>query len=334
MIQIIDEGLHPIGPERHWQESWYFNWSDPRHRTIGVTRIGFRYHPNQIDALVFTIRDGKPEFSYPALNVRPGRPWSEWKPEDGLRVRRLEYRMLEPHKRWQLTLDGPSRFDLEWEAFTPPFDYRAAAGEGPPEISHEHFEQSGRVRGTTTLKGRTLEIDGWGQRDKSWGVRDWDNIVGWTWISVQFGEDFSFNTWQAPRPLGPARRFGKRPVDEANPYFGGFVYYAGANHPVERLDTELRWGNRGRQEPSGVRLRIEAGGRTFEIEGNSYGIFPLAKNGLWMYEGYTEFSAQVDGKRREGGVGVIEYTFHVGRLGYLPRAGEIASTIAAILKKP
>jgi hypothetical protein len=329
MIQAQDEGLHPIGAETHWQESWYFNWADLRYRTLGVARIGFRFHQNEIDALVFTLRDGKPEFAYPAVNVAPERPWEDYKPETGIRVRDLNFLMIEPHKRWRLTLEGRNSFDLEWEAFTPAFDYAASTGEGPPEISNEHFEQSGRVRGRTRFKGRTLEIDGYGQRDKSWGVRDWDNIVGWTWISVQFGEDFSFNSWQAPRPLGPAPRFGKRKVDSDNPYFGGFVFYQGQNHAIENLHTKLHWGKR-KYEPVGVTMEIHAGGHKFSVEGRSFGVFPMAKNGLWIYESYTEFTASINGKHLNAGVGVIEHTFHVGRAGYLLRAPEIAGTLRSV----
>lgn len=332
MIQPFDENLHPVGSEKHWQESWYFNWGDLRHNLLGVTRIGFRFAANEIDGLVFTIRNGRPEFAYPALNVAPMRPWEQYSPADGIGVRRLRFRMLEPLKHWRLELSGKDSFELEWQAFTPAYDYAASVGEGPPEIASAHFEQSGRVLGRTHLRGKTLDINGYGQRDKSWGVRDWANIVGWTWISAQFGEDYSFNAWFAPRPLGPAKRFGKRPVDESRPYQAGFVFADGVNHPIERIEIEWKWGAR-RNEPAGARLRLHTRGGRYDFDIVCHGVFPMAKNGLWIYEAYATLQGRLHGVERTG-VGVVEHTFHVGRLGYLGRAGEVAQTIRSVYGAP
>lgn len=329
MIEPFDENLHPVGRAEHWQESWYFNWADPRHRVLGVTRIGFRFAQRQIDGLVFTIRDGRPEFAYPALNVRPDKPWDAYAPGDGIGVRRLNFRMVDPLRHWRLELTGRDAFELEWHAFTPAFDYAKAVGEGPPEIASDHFEQSGRVFGRTKIRGTTLKIDGFGQRDKSWGVRDWAQIVGWTWISAQFGEDYSFNAWLAPRPTGGAGLLGRRPIDEKNPYQGGFVHVDGVNHPIEKIDIDWRWGRRP-QEPAGARLTLHTRGAAHVFDIDCFGVFPMAKAGLWIYEAYASLRGTLHGAPRTG-VGVVEHTFHVGRLGYLKRAGEIASTLGAVL---
>lgn len=327
MIQPFDENLHPVGPEKHWQESWYFNWADPRHRVLGVTRIGFRFAANEIDGLVFTIRNGRPEFAYPAINAVPTRPWDQFSPADGIGVRRLRYRMIEPLKHWRLELSGKDSIELEWQAFTPAYDY-AAGGEAPPEIANAHFEQSGRVLGRTHLHGKTLQINGYGQRDKSWGVRDWSTIVGWTWISAQFGEDYSFNAWFAPRAVGPVKRFGKRKIDAAKPYQNGFVHIDGVNHPIERIEIDWRWGARPNQ-PAGARLRLHTRGGRHDFDIACQGVFPLAKSGMWLYELYATVQGRLHGIDRTG-IGIVEHAFHVGRLGYLRRAGEIAGTLKSV----
>ena len=43
------------------------------------------------------------------------------------------------------------------------------------------------MRGTVTIDGETLEVDGHGQRDHSWGVRDWW-AFGWCWCSLRLDD--------------------------------------------------------------------------------------------------------------------------------------------------
>jgi hypothetical protein len=58
-----------------------------------------------------------------------------------------------------------------------------------------HFEQSGRVTGWTRFGiergAERHEIDALGQRDKSWGVRDWARLEGWNWLAGHPGRDRS-----------------------------------------------------------------------------------------------------------------------------------------------
>ena len=312
MIHPQDEELHDIGPGKYWQESFYFNWADPGHACFGVARIGYRFHENQIDGLVFTIRDGRPDFAYPAVNLRHRGDWKDLKVKNELSARGLKFLMQEPLKTWRILLTGKHFIDLEWKAFTPAFDYSETVGHGPPEIAGSHFEQSGTVRGVTRLKGVEREVSGLGQRDKSWGVRDWAHAEGWDWITVQFGEDFSFNAWVAPYK-------GSR-------YVGGFVYRDGKNRALAEVETEYRWGTRIHQ-PANVQLRLkDVDGMDYQVQGTCNGHFPLAKSGMWLYESYTSFTTEWKGKKREG-IGVIEHAFQVGRLGYLPRMPEIAETL-------
>ena len=323
MIHAFDENMHPAGLGAHWQESWYFNWADPSQGFFGAARLGFRLAQNQIDGLVFAIHQGRPFFAYPALNVKPVRPWPGYSPADGLGVRRLMFTMIEPLKLWRLQLSGRDNFDLFWEAFTQPYAY---GGGGITEIAGNHFEQSGLVRGAAHLRGKDFTFSGMGQRDKSWGVRDWAGIAGWTWISAQFGEDLSVNLWQAPRVVAPAGRL-RGPRTGGEPSVGGFVHCDGATWPIERADLALETGRNG--EPRSALIHISSGRRSFSFEAKGHGVFPLAKNGLWMYELFATFTTEVNGLRRTG-AGVIEHAFHVGRLGYLPRVGEIAATLRSV----
>ena len=128
------------------------------------------------------------------------------------------------------TLDAsrPSKhlkLDLEVSAAHPPFDYdersirprpfkefsRRFAREKPLRtlqrnfhallalpsmMGAHHYEQSGTVRGTLEMDGASVKIDGVGQRDHSWGVRDMRAPASWRWLSCQFGAELSFNATQ------------------------------------------------------------------------------------------------------------------------------------------
>lgn len=63
----------------------------------------------------------------------------------------------------------------------------------PSMMEAHHYEQSARVRGTVTLDGAVHMLEGLGQRDRSWGVRDMRVPSGWRWLSCQFGEELCFN---------------------------------------------------------------------------------------------------------------------------------------------
>ena len=58
---------------------------------------------------------------------------------------------------------SPLGIDLEWEAKGPVFDY--------PMVTR--YEQSCLVTGEILIGNEAISFDGWGQRDHSWGVRDW-----------------------------------------------------------------------------------------------------------------------------------------------------------------
>lgn len=318
MIEPIDEELHPVGEGERWQESWYFNWADPRHNVFGLTRIGFLFRQRLIDGLVLTIRNGMPEYAYPAVNIRYNGDWGEQTAAGGLHARGLAYRAEEPLKKWRLTLEGRDGMDLLWTAFTPAFDYLESEGGLPPNVAGRHFEQSGRVTGWTSFKGERLEINGAGQRDKSWGVRDWANIEGWNWISAQFGEELSFNIWEG--------------FFDGERYANGFIFHGGWNHPVESVNIQFKWDFR-KHVPSDAHLVINYGwGKRLEISAHALGQFPLVKKGLWIQETHADFETIAGGKQIRG-IGVIEHAWRAGKFGTLARFHELAGAAARVLRR-
>ncbi len=75
---------------------------------------------------------------------------------------------------WQpLLLD----VDLTWTTDGTPYHYDLTT----------RYEIPCLVTGTVTVDGETFNVDGQGQRDHSWGVRDWW-AFGWCWCSVRLDD--------------------------------------------------------------------------------------------------------------------------------------------------
>lgn len=288
-----DEELHEPGKDKYWQESWYFNWADISKKIFGLTRIGLRFNEKKTDGLVLAIKDGKPHFIYPAVNI----PYKNerFKAGEGIIAKKLKYKMQKPFKRWTLSLEGRNSMELDWEAFTQPYDFHANSNL-PPDVAGSHFEQSGTVKGYVSFKGKEIKINAFGQRDKSWGTRDWSAIEGWSWISAQFSDGFSVNMWQG--------------ILNHKIYNSGFVFLKGKNYAIENLDIKYTWA--GLHVP--VKADIEVTyckNKKLRVSAIALGQFPLYKKGLWIQEAYSRFSVDM-GKKTIQGAGVIEYAKHVG----------------------
>ncbi len=67
--------------------------------------------------------------------------------------------------------------DLSWTTDGQPFHYD----------SMTRYEIPCLVAGTLRLDHRTVDIKGQGQRDHSWGVRDWWSF-GWSWLAVRLSD--------------------------------------------------------------------------------------------------------------------------------------------------
>ena len=78
--------------------------------------------------------------------------------------------------------------DLDWEALFPAYHYPY-----PPEYPSAHYQHAGRVHGEILLGNETISFDGVGERDHSWGDRDWW-LFGWNWAAWWFGPDLAVHT--------------------------------------------------------------------------------------------------------------------------------------------
>jgi hypothetical protein len=214
LVQIVDHGtwqlapsdeeLHPVGPELLWNESHYFDFAAPDGSVGGYVRLGL--YPNWHRAW------------YWACIVRPGQPTvlvadnAAELPAPGrteLRTAALSaaQEITEPLRTARLSLDAIGAvlpeavaayadlgsadrvslgLDLEWRTVGGVYPYKDLP----------RYEIPCQVSGTARLGAETISISGWGERDHSWGERDWWQI-SWLWSAGRLDDGTAFHGMQA-----------------------------------------------------------------------------------------------------------------------------------------
>jgi len=187
---VSDEAAHQPGDEKLWNESWYFDFADPATGLGGWIRLGL--YPNQERAWVNVLICG------PARPTIAVNDYAVPMPADptevsaaGLFVRQ---EVVQPLGRYRVSAGGDGRrfddpadllhgqpgtpaqvtVDLTWDTVGTPYQYRITP----------RYEIPCTVTGTVTIDGATHRIEAAsGQRDHSWGVRDWWGM-DWVWHAV------------------------------------------------------------------------------------------------------------------------------------------------------
>ncbi len=179
-----DEEAHPPGGEPLWSESWYFDFADPAQGVGGWVRLGLM--PNEetkwINALLcgpdmptialvdfhdtgaieLTLDATEPLRTYTVVVRGAAQAYDD--PAALLRG--------EPGRPAEMTME------LVWSTAGIPYQYRIAP----------RYEIPCTVSGTVTVDGRVFEVNGVpGQRDHSWGVRDWWSM-DWVWSALHLDD--------------------------------------------------------------------------------------------------------------------------------------------------
>ncbi|OBF34868.1 phosphotransferase [Mycobacterium sp. ACS1612] len=189
-----DEGPHEATDESLWNESWYFDFADPDQGLGGWIRLGL--YPNQRTAWINALLCG-PDLATVALN-----DFEAELPDDAAAVRtdRLEltFAATEPLQTYRVTVRGQGQryedpaallrgeagtptevtMDLVWSTAGVPYLYRVTP----------RYEIPCTVSGTVTIGDRDVQVRGVaGQRDHSWGVRDWW-AMDWVWSALHLDD--------------------------------------------------------------------------------------------------------------------------------------------------
>jgi hypothetical protein len=251
--------LHEAGSHPEWNESFYFNFYDRELDICGFMRIGLKPNRNEKSMFCFLMM---PDGSLVGMKGQQG---CESK---ALEVKGLSYEKVVPEKKWKLTFNGAAMetkegktspellsFDLDFESLNPVFDYRECVDAKKVELSKsvasEHLEQFGRISGELVLGGRSNSIHGLGERDHSWGVREWTAPKMWIWLTCQFSERCAFNVTKL--------------VVEGGEVDAGFFCANGKNYPLVKAEIDTAYNEEGGPSSLGMSL-MDKNGQTYKAQ--------------------------------------------------------------------
>ncbi|MFN8018214.1 MAG: hypothetical protein U0P45_08830 [Acidimicrobiales bacterium] len=194
-----DEARHASGDALLWSESWYLDFVDPERGIGGYVRLGL--YPNLGTAwywgcvvgpdrpLVTVIDADVPLPRLGTHEVRTEGLWADYTvetPLDHVSVGLEAFGIAtdDPAEAYG-DLRGertPLGFDLEWETDGGTYAY--------PGVTR--YEVPCRVHGEVLVGDERFELDGHGQRDHSWGERDWWTYA-WSWTAGRLDDGTRFH---------------------------------------------------------------------------------------------------------------------------------------------
>jgi hypothetical protein len=197
-----DEGAHPAGDEPLWNESWYFDFADRQQGIGGWVRVGL--YPNQDTSWITGLLCGPDIPTFALVDF------------DDNGAIELTLTATEPLRTYRVTMRGrgqayddpaallrnePGRsveitVGLKWTTAGTPYQYRLTP----------RYEIPCTVSGTVTADGQEFAVyDVPGQRDHSWGVRDWW-AMDWVWSALHLDDGSHVHAVDIRIPGAP--RFG------------------------------------------------------------------------------------------------------------------------------
>jgi hypothetical protein len=189
-----DERRHRPGAEALWNESWYFDFVARDGSVGGYVRLGL--YPGLGTAWYWACFTGPDRRTVMVVDHEVPLPTSTLEVRaEGLWA---DHNCETPLDHWSLGLEAfgialdeaadayrgmvgervPLGLDLEWETDGEVFAYPSGL---------DRYEVPCRVHGEVLVGKERFEVDGPGQRDHSWGVRDWWER-GWCWTAFHLDD--------------------------------------------------------------------------------------------------------------------------------------------------
>jgi hypothetical protein len=208
-----DEFAHPATEEPLWSESWYADFADAAEGLGGWFRIGLI--PNQQTAWIHALLCG-PELPTIAVDCAVPLPENPWlvKSETvelghastaplqtygvDLRAQGQSYRDPSALLRGEPGEPVEIAMNLVWTTDGTPYQYRLTT----------RYEIPCTVSGTVTIKHARYQLNSVpGQRDHSWGVRDWWSM-DWMWSALHLDDGTHLHGLSLQIPNTPAISIG------------------------------------------------------------------------------------------------------------------------------
>ena len=258
-VDPADEARHQPDDSELWNESYYLDWFSPDGAVGGYVRIGFVPGLDQLWYWACLVEANGPlvtviehEAALPksgtSLEVRHDGLWADHDVPEALE------RMTCSLEAFAVSLDDPAEvyhgargdrvpfgFELDWEPDRNAYQW-------PPVTPR--YEIPCRVHGHVLVGDRRIEIDGWGQRDHSWGAaRDWW-AMQWCWSAGRLEDG---TRWHTAGDFYPGLDFGV-----------GYLLEAGSTEftDIDSIVVTQTPGREGLVEHA----RLEFGGLGLEVE--------------------------------------------------------------------
>jgi len=209
-----DEAPHEPGSEQLWNESWYFDAVSTDERVGVYTRLGL--YPNLGLSWMTTFVCGPDRQTLALIDFAAPLPQPG---QLSLRSDRLraEHICIEPLESFEVRIEGAAEsfedssailrgeagvatelaLALRWDTTGVPYAYRATT----------RYEIPCRVSGTVRCGEETIEFTGVGQRDHSWGVRDWW-AAEWMWSAAHLQDGTRLHGVEFRLPGAPPMGIG------------------------------------------------------------------------------------------------------------------------------
>lgn len=204
---------------------------------------------------------------------------------EGLRIKQPDLlRTCEVHfKR------GNMELEYNFEAIHDPFSFKQSPDGLPPWFAINRMEQTGQVTGFLKVGDRRIDLNRKGNRDHSWGIRNWGVPHHWKWFIAYTESGRAANGWMW--------------IAKGEWGFAGYIVEDNVTIPV------VDFTHRAEYNPDMTQKRLVADivdirGTVTHVEMDVYGVVQLPTNdklGTVIYEGACD--ASIDG---EAGAGQFE----------------------------
>ncbi len=198
-----DEARHAPDPDDLWNESYYCDFVDADGASGGWLRLGL--YPNRQVAwwTAWIVRPGHAAVC--AVDYHAPIPPGGGLVSESDSLGRVEIDVRRPLEEFRMATSTPAfvfadpadvythgetsgrpallDLDLTWTTDGTPYAYDVTT----------RYEIPCLVSGTVTVDGEEHRVDGQGQRDHSWGVRDWWEF-GWCWCSLRLTDGTRVHT--------------------------------------------------------------------------------------------------------------------------------------------
>jgi hypothetical protein len=285
VLEPHDEYPHEPDAASNYNESMYLNAFDVDQEVGGWFRLGNRPNEGYAEMTVciylpggrigFTY--GRPEIAGNTAMEAGGMKIEVVTPFEHLRVTYegticlLDEpgQMADPRRAFKENPMVPCSVDLDFRGVSPMYGGQQRYEDGSeipidPEKSFAkaHYEQHMAVTGTMTVDGETIELDGLGLRDKSWGPRHWQAVYWYRWLPMVFGPDFAMMLSVVGGP------------DESRPpHQGGMVLTGGEYKLIRECRIESDWDDDGYQ--TAMRCWVRTDDEEYEVTGEVISLIPL-----------------------------------------------------------